>query len=168
MDIIKFNIVEYISGFVVRSNSKRLNCEECWISLTKENVSSKVSLISFKIRGGLVGLQPSHDVKFVFKICENVIRLKFLGNAFVKQKNVLNITTLKVLNKCIGKDIFGNESSHFLEQDPDQNHFVFLLNAICVKYFTVRLHHFTKLYNQKIHKQKVRNHLAKTITFLGQ
>lgn len=54
VDIIKFNVVEYISGFVVRSIFKNLNCEECLVSLTEKDVSSYISLISCKNRGGLV------------------------------------------------------------------------------------------------------------------
>lgn len=72
------------------------------------------------------------------------------------------------LKECIGKDILRDRNGHFLQQDPDQSHFILHVKAICVKYFTLRLHHVSKLYNQGIHSQKIRNHPTKTITFLGQ
>lgn len=40
------------------------------------------------------------------------------NNEFIKEKNLIDIMTLKVLKECIGKDILRDRNGHFCTKIP--------------------------------------------------
>lgn len=152
---------------MVRKILQKVNCLDCSACLVKDKVTNSQnskSLIDCKDRGGLV--HASASVIRICKLAEHVIREKSVKENFVNNKNILNSMKTAVFNKCVGLNIFN--SNHFVLQEPDQNHFTMLMTAIVEKYLKVRMHHFSKIQNEKLLREKVRSHLTKTITFLGQ
>lgn len=80
--------------------------------------------------------------------------------------NLVDVMVMSVLRKCVGVPLFPGE--HCFEQEPELNHVIPLMIAICKKYFKVRLHHFSKTVTENLHKTKLRSLLSKTVTFMGQ
>ena len=71
------NIIVYIAGFVVRSVSKRMDCDECKLSLLSSNVPSATDgdflLLSLKNNAGLI--LPSKDTITLLKRADFYFRL---------------------------------------------------------------------------------------------
>ena len=127
-------------------------------------------ICNFKIIMHIIIVRPSYiNMVAVFYYCIMCL-LWLTTNWYAYWLVVLSLFTYphtqKVLTKWIGLSLF--QSDHFLDQDPIENHFVLLVKIISKKFFTVKVHHFTELYNDTIHKQNIRSHLSKTITFIGQ
>lgn len=164
-DITK-DIVEYIAGYVSKSICSKLLCDKCFDSLIEmsSTCSTPNSLITCKNRGGLI--LPSSDVKKVCQICEKVVRIYLKLKNTRENVNVIGEMCNEVLKLCIGCEIFSDE--HFKNSDPENSHFIYLIQSICQKYFHIRLRHHAKNFNEKVHFHKVRNDLCKKILFLGQ
>lgn len=161
---ITYNIVEYVAGYVVRSLRTKIICEECLELLTQKEMRLN-SLTSVKNRGGLI--QPSSDVHKICITCEKVLKTYLKTEHVSNKKNIDERLTQIVLRNFVGVKLF-SRNNHTYEQDPENNHFVPLVKAICKRYFNVRLHYHAKNFNDNLHLNKVRHHLCKTITFLGQ
>ncbi|XP_046688695.1 uncharacterized protein LOC124374538 [Homalodisca vitripennis] len=157
------DIVEYIAGYVVSKLKTEIVCCEC-VELLVGNVSCSQSLVKCKNRGGLV--QPSKAVEKLCLIAESVVKFNLNKGDITSIKNLTEKMTSSVMKKCIGMDLFPGD--HFLDNGPEQSHYVILIKAIAKKYFKLRLHHFSKKFNESIHKTKLRNYLLKTVTFMGQ
>lgn len=141
------DIVEYIAGYIVRSLSSKIVCESC-LKLLTSNTLQTYSLIGCKDRGGLI--VPSHDVVKLCIMCDSVKMYKNTGK-FTTAKNLLDLLILTVKTKCIGTNLFSEE--HYYDQEPENNHVILLMKAVCKKYFTVRLHHYSKNLNESLHKK---------------
>lgn len=153
------NIVEYIAGFITRRLSLEIHCPDCMQALTG-STKTGFSLINIKNRGGLV--TPSEDVIRICRICEKLVRETSVLNP---QKNLSDTLKIRLLNQCVTKNLFQNIESHF---ELYENHNLWLIESIGKKYFNVRLHYYSKEFNDKIHFRRIRQHLTKSVHFRGE
>ncbi|CAH2092899.1 unnamed protein product [Euphydryas editha] len=142
-------IVGYISGFVVSSLVKKINCENCKMVLWAKEKLWFHKLIDLRDMGGLC--YASNDV---FDICmrtERIIRncLRVSGGNTIHKKYDKNFICANVLNTYIEKDVFAEENEH--------NHNIFLMKSIIEKFIDVRLHYVCKKETAqiKIHSKRL-------------
>ena len=150
---------------VVRHLRAAMKCEDCIEALTHPRASTS-TLFDIKNRGGL--LTPSDDVVTISRYCEVVFRNVMCNGNIPQEKNLLRQLVYNVFKMCVNRNVFHSLGHHFLDQEPENNHFLWLLEAISRKYFNIRLHHYSKIVNEKIHLSRVRQKFTKLILFLGQ
>ncbi|KAF0690621.1 Uncharacterized protein FWK35_00035182 [Aphis craccivora] len=113
-------------------------------------------------RGGLK--QPSADLVKLCKIAEKIF--KHYESNISKIPNLINYLIIKATSSIDINTIFIPLSDHILNQAPMNNHLLQLLHLIFKTYFTIRIHHYTKLISQP--KERIRSYLTKTIHFKNQ
>lgn len=149
-------VIEYIAGFVVGKLKKEINCEKCLQSIIDNKKYN--SLIFKKDKGGLN--YPTKDVVVICEICEKT----FLHNKSLNKKKLPIILAQESAKKCIGLKLFTN-NNHF-NHNSTENHFPYLIKAICIKYLQTRIYHAAKQLTES--DDKVRNLYSKLILFKGQ
>ena len=168
------SILGYISGFVVKKLSEKLNCGPCLSALTtepNENNSSKPGyrLIASKQRGGLK--VPSETVIKIISVCEKSFRLQIAGkegNKIMRSKNLsLHLHTL--ISRCENVPSF-DLGQHDLETAcfTEDLHSTQLRKQVCKSYVQLRLLTYGKRYcNEVIQAGKTgkRQQLTKLIIF---
>lgn len=152
------DVVAYISGFVVHKIKKSILCALCSDALESEETTS--TLILRKNRGGLI--KPSLDVIEICKIAERVIR----EYTKIDKSNVVNKITIESMKRINISKYFNSLSSHFLDQEPLNNHLIQLIKIILKIYITLRLHHINSSTNAI--DQKIRTFYTKLIHFNHQ
>ena len=155
-------VVEYISGYVVKSVGIRQSCNTCFKFVLKRSndKDTKNNLINFKEKYCL-----HHPQKEIVAAC------KF---AEAELKSSLN------LENCIKKLYFGKTTqkvvNHFTFRHPnlfnamyvlpghDPEHHYYLLVNIVKKYLAIRIHKYITKHNVET-RQKVRQKLTKLLHF---
>ncbi|KAF0754735.1 THAP-type domain-containing protein [Aphis craccivora] len=113
------NVVEYISGFIVRKVQRIMN-------------------------RGLK--QPSADLVKLCKIAEKIF--KHYESNISKIPNLINYLIIEATSAIDNNTIFISLSDHILNQAPMNNHLLQLLHLIFKTYFIIHVHHYTKLISQ--------------------
>ena len=128
-------IVGYISGFVVSSLVKKINCEDCKMNLCAKEKLWFHKLIDLRDMGGLC--YASNDVFDVCMKTERVIRncLRMSGGKTIKKNYDKNFIGINVLNAYIEKNVFSTN---------EHNHKINLMKLIIEKFIDVRLHYICK------------------------
>lgn len=159
-------VVDYITGNVVRNVCKKINCVECLDVLQTVNTGTKYGLIKCKDVNDCL-LNPSNDLKYLCKVAEKVFR----SNEHILKRNGKNLIlklqylVLSQLDRCLFKDY----NHLFTSTEPGQeSHYVKLIRNILKYYFTCRLHHALRNYSQQIRGNQVRQMYTKLILFKGQ
>lgn len=166
-DFLMENIIVYISGFVVRKVVKVLKCNECITSLVTDasttTAKHKYHLLELKNRGGLV--VPAEGVVHVVEEAEKCIRVMSAGKPhFICPLNVLDI----YVRRAVGaKDIFHLEEHIINTQVGIDNHHYQLMSLIVRYFHQLRMHHITKLHNEKLQAGNCRKASTKNLLFMG-
>lgn len=160
------NALVYIAGFVVRKVVKNLKCGICCASLvteysvhTRGHLTSSYHFLQLRNRGGLV--VPSAGTVRVIKEAERCIR--------ATRRDRVELTVLdSYVRRAVGSaDIF-NLGSHISEtQHGIENHHFELLSSLVFFFHRVRMHHITKLKNNKLQAGNCRKATTKNILFMG-
>ena len=158
-------ILEYIAGWIVRSVSKSVSCQQCAPALVRPVEQCTSSLLTLKNNGGLV--VPSISVVRIVRECELVTR------SSVNVKKVVSGEWEKMLlpkfMNAMPSDLFPELAEHSLETaEGIETHIYILTKLICQRYLTLRRHHVVRLNNLKLTGVKVRHQLNKTVLFKNQ
>lgn len=157
------DIVEYISGFVVKKITKKLHCKVC-VECLHASGNEHYAFISRKNLGRLV--IPSQDVVKVCKCAESHIRL-VEARGELTRKDLVNGIVIKCLRDLQQQNIFCNLMPHILQQEPLSNHRYYLLKLILVTYVNVRLRHIAKEVTAVLQNNKIRSLSNKLVHFKG-
>lgn len=168
-DIVKDNILYYISGFIVRCLLKKVDCQTCANSmletLSEHNYNHKYShsiLVNVKNRGGLI--KSSINVIKIVRVIENTLIQLTLGLSTLNIPGLGNKIILAVKNYVYSSNIFTDlncDNDGFLE-----NHRLNLVTLISKQYLKIRLHHLSNL--KTICNVSKRRLLTKLIIFNHQ
>ena len=158
-------ILEYIAGWVVRSVTKNVSCQQCSLALVRPAQQSTSALLTLKNNGGLV--VPSASVVRIVKQCEIVLR------SSINVKRVLPGQWEKMLVSSMltgmPSDLFPELVEHSIETSKCiETHHYMLMKLICQQFIKLRRHHSVKLTNLCLAGNKIRHHLNKTILFQHQ
>lgn len=152
------NVIEYISGFVVRQVSCKLSCRECTESLnTGQSVNN--SLTKIRDFGNLL-MYPSDFVKKISEISEKILKVELSGNSWLSKKYFFDFIVMKICNSFVSfhGDILKTMDNHCYE----------LTKKIVSCYVTIRLKYHAKSYNDKHKKTRLRSKLSKIILHNNQ
>lgn len=151
------DVTEYIAGFVARKVARVITCGVCADGLLINDSNSL--LLNRKNRGGLC--KAATDVVKICKIAEKVFRMfRVDSNAQVKR---MILYTFRQIN---GNNFFVELNQHILDQDPENNHILQLLNIVLKVYFTLRMHYVNK--NKNEFSVRIRHIHTKLIQFNNQ
>jgi len=159
------NVVAYISGFVLRSVSKRWKCSNCICELMAneedwEKVKDDCVLITTRDNGGLI--IPSNALLLVCKQTEDCVRRAQAKGIKQMKKNVI---IGNVLSKCHDRtydEMFNCQSSIHAASYPTD-----LLTEIVSTYLKVRLHHLAKEATLKLCPTTIRSTCTNITQFKG-
>jgi len=157
------DVIEYISGFVVRKIIKKMSCSICVMAMIEKHVEVGLELIQVKNRGGL--MKPSYDIIVLCKAAEQVFKTHQHQLSTIKD-NPINYLIIKATSKIQINNMFKSLSDHILNQSPLNNHLLQIIHLTLKTYFTVRLHHFNKTISEP--KERIRSFLTKTVHFKNQ
>lgn len=147
------NVIVYIAGFVVRSVSKRMDCDECKLSLLSSNVPSATDgdflLLSLKNNGGLI--LPSKDTITLLK------RADFYFRLMPQRKQTERYVLPRVLCDSSISTLFSSDH-HLICDHRDR-----LLRSLIISFCKLRSFHIARQHNFSF--ETVRNRLNKTILF---
>ena len=162
------HIVSYIAGFVVFKLRNLLKCDACISSLESSNYSHHHRLINFKTRGKL--LYPSDDVFKICFQCEVFFRKLVLQFKHDVMENVVATKVINaVLKSFVNVPIFTCLVEHMFQCEPQNNHVIILIKAICEKYLKVRYAYASRKFSMEV-KSRVaysRQKYNKLILFAG-
>ena len=153
----------YIAGFIVRSVSKSLKCQECTESLyySDQDRLDFMALINIHNRGGLV--YPSRNVFELVKLSETFIRKNVhqisIGQKYLRQK--LEISIIKSSGH-----LFSNLNKHDLDHFTDEIlHSLLLRKLIIRKYIDLRMRKIGKDVSLKCTEKGKGNKLFRSVIF---
>lgn len=161
------NIVEYISGWVVRKLAPKIACAECLSALVVPAGSAcqTISLLEIKNNGGLV--RPSTGVVTVIQHCEKVLRESVNVKQVTKQDQWGQVIEIKVLQSL--PPVFQDLEQHFRDSQHDiDSHYTDLIRNLCRVYVKLRRFHAINVTNQQLRGRSVRHVLTKAIIFRNQ
>jgi len=161
IDTYKEDIIQYISGFVVKQLKKIITCHICCDAL--EDNTKQHALIDIKNRGALI--KPSADVIIIRKISEKIF-LSRINQVPKHLKNPIDILTVKTMSAININKLFTRLNTHILSQSPINNHLLQIVKCIIQKYFKIRLYYYNKQLCQP--KKRLRSHSTKIILFKHQ
>lgn len=168
------SILGYISGFIVKKLSEKINCAQCLSALTTElsahnSLNPGYQLIASKQRGGLK--VPSDTVVKLVSVCEKSFRLQISGKGgdkILRSKNLsLHLHTL--ISRYENVPSF-DLADHDLETAcfTEELHSTQLRKQVCKSYVDLRLLTYGKRYCNEIlqtGKTGKRQQLTKLILF---
>lgn len=172
-DTVSDYIIYYISGYIVKK-LKYLNCKSCILNLknieSEHNYAHKETFstfLNFCNNGGLV--KPSASV---FSICKETEKQLHIITDHFCEINIKEIDK-KVINKVKNVLVFNNKIFPNLQCEDinllEMPHKIQLIIAVCNKYITIRLHSYSKFYQEEILKPiRKRHQLTKQILFLRE
>ena len=164
-DCLKDNVLYYISGFLVRSLLKQLECTICRSELlldiddpharTRSAYPTQARFTCFKQESGVIF--PSLAVLKIVKTNERNLDLEI-------QSSIL---------EQIGIGVFNNHTIHFFDHrvGGEMDHLSSLLRKISSRYLNMRPKIFGKRYSEMVvhrNEPSLRNQLTKTILFQNQ
>jgi len=161
MDTYRQDIIEYISGFVVKQLKKTITCHICCDALVDQ--TKKHALIDIKNRGGLI--KSSTDVITLCKASEQVF-ISRINEVPKHLGNPIDFLIIKTMSQINIKNIFPSLNSHILSQSPLNNHLLQIVKFIIQKYMKIRLHYYNNQLCQP--KKRLRSKLTKIILFQHQ
>lgn len=163
------DVVGYISGFVVKTLRKRVLCSVCYEALTSQVTLSFLQEIknynSNNSNHGSGLVRASSDVIHLCKQAESVFREFELE--LPSKRHAMAFLILKTLNR-LSKPLFNSLKSHSLDTAIGENHVYNVMKLILHKYFTIRLHYFASLLNERNIKLRIRNVSNKSVLFQNQ
>jgi len=157
------DVIEYISGFVVRKIIKKMSFLICVMAMIEKHVEVGLDLIQVKNRCEL--MKPSYDIIGLCKAAEQVFKTHQHQLSTIKN-NPINYLIIKATSRIQINNMFKSLSDHILNQSPLNNHLLQILHLTLKTYFTVRLHHFNKTISEP--KERIRSFLTKTVHFKNQ
>ena len=170
------NCLYYIAGFIVRSVSTSLSCEECILALNESILDvtdpSCCQLVNRKDRGGL--RHPSGSVFKIISTTETVISHEIMVSSKLPNSPHLSLQIqVKVLDALSTCKLFPLFESHFQSSvfASGNSHFVNLIKLIAQKYVNIRLKDHGKKFLQKCefkNEQSSRMYLNKLVLFQGR
>ena len=181
-DSLQDNVLYYISGFIVRSLLKQLQCTVCRSelllyvhdphALRRYSFPVQTKFTQFKQQGGLIF--PSLAVLRIVKATEVLFKRRVMTNeiGITNEKN-LDLKIQSAVLEQIGVDVFPSFRTHFYEHriGHEMDHLSCLLRKISSNYLKMRLKTFGKKYSEMlVHKNEpsLRHQLTKTILFRHQ
>lgn len=169
INILKDNILYYISGFIVRTIFKKIECPTCTESLLERkttidhnysHTNSYSALVNIKNRGGLV--RSSTDVLKIVKFVENTL-IQLTDNFKHLKLGSYSKIVIHTKNYVYSNNVFKNLSC--LDDCFLENHKLHLVSLICKEYLKIRLHYIAKSKDKQVSKRRV---LTKLILFNNQ
>lgn len=159
------DIVAYISGYVVKSLKKCLNCTKC-LSLLESDISPSV-LLERKKYGNLI--QSSQLVVETCRTAEKFFRF-FHKTKNIFNKRIKNLTEILVLGtlKNLPIVIWDSFGDHLFDDDIMSNHHIELVKLILKNYFNIRIYHETAKNLDQIKKNRSRSLNTKLILFRNE
>ena len=161
------NVLEYISGWVVRSLSSKISCADCLSSLVAPCDSERRtdSLLEIKNNGGLV--RPSESVIIVIQQAEKVLRESVDIHRVMKEDKWGHVIEMKVLERL--PPVFLDYKDHFRNSCHGiDSHYTDLVRNLCRVFLKLRRFHVVNLTNKQLRGRSVRHILTKTILFKNQ
>jgi len=162
------SVLEYVSGWVVRTLSPKIACADCLAALVAPaNTDSRgKSLLEIKNNGGMV--IPSDGVIAVVQQAEKVLREVVNFHQIKKEDHWGHILEMRVLERISG-DVFPQLADHFRDtQTGIDSHYSDLVRNMCRSFISLRRYYVINLTNQKLCGKSVRHKLTKTILFKNQ
>ena len=143
-------------------------CESCVSALRGTELNRGMAgyaLIRIKSRGGLIF--PSEDVVSICVESEKAFRRALAcsgGQSFAASYNLVSLTAV-VLKRFVDKPVFRLIHEHMFDMDPESNHLVHLIRAICHTYLNIRFHYAGKKFTADIQKLRIRSAYNKLVLF---
>ena len=146
------NVVEYISGFVVRKVSNKLFCEECCNFIVGSQPTDSVNLIVLKDYGNFM-CYPTKSAKDLFILADKIIDMEVKASNWLTDKYFFDKLCLKIVQCLIEKSILSLKCNH--------QYSLFMKLVSC--YSAIKLKHHSKLENERLKKMRVRNKLTRYV-----
>lgn len=157
----KNDVIEHVSGFVVKQLKNQVNCYVCCDALQDYTIPH--TLIDIKNRGGLI--KPLIDVIHICKVAEKTF-ISRIHDVPKHLKDPVNFLITKSMTHIKINNLFNCLNDHILTQSPINNHLLQIVQLIIKKYIIIRLHHHNKELSQPINR--IRSYLTKVILFKNQ
>ena len=154
------HVLYYISGYILRSISKKIQCRECSDLLVAachkvDEASTSASFTIMRDRGGLL---YCNDMFKLIKAVDNEVRLYLTspsGPLFSVDKNFTARVTTKVITYLLSStdQIFSLISTHSMQYthlESEDSHWVQVVKAACKLFVTIILHHHEKLLQDRV------------------
>ena len=181
-NLLRDNVLYYISGFIVRSLLKRLSCASCRNELLLDtNDPHALCMTSYPIaarftlskqKGGLIF--PSSSVLKIVKATETIFRKRVVGTgvSITTEKNI-DLKIQYAVIEQLGTQVFSDSHDHFFDHTIGQecDHLSTLLRIVIKKYLSIRLNTYGKKFNEMVihqNRPSSRHILTKTILFKHQ
>lgn len=156
------NAVVYIAGWVVRKVLKKLSCDPCRIALVTVTPSPKYNkyhmLLQLKNNGGLI--YPSDGCITVVGLVDKYLRA-------VSHPKLIECNCY-VFEHLGTSDVFNLGDHVFDTAIGITNHSISLVRAVVEVFYDLRLHHYARLNNLKLHGTSIRHRNTKAVLFMGQ
>ena len=159
--------VQYIAGYVAKNLQNCTACLDCRNAL-ESNSSSRLDLIEFKSRGGLI--KPSKSVEIICYEAEKSFErmLKITENNLPRCKGILEAISTAVLGTIKDKQVFNNLKTHMKDSAVEENYVYLLIKNIVKMYCKIRLYHLGKEKTAEENLFKIRKKFSKLILFSHQ
>ena len=161
----KINVLNYISGFIMKQALSSLTCFECRTFL--KNAPKVVEpFLTLKDRGGLT--VPCVEVQTIVTYTNRVVEPILNGGNLT-----ISSLSTKVLRKVLDLLIIRNVT--ILNQVDDhvdvllyKSHRLTLIEFVVNKFVCMRMRHFAKSFNDSLKKNNVRKKFTKLVHFNNQ
>ena len=178
ISMVTSNVLYYIAGFIVRSISKSIDCNQCSQALVLPRIITEhqyfiapyAGFTNRKNRGGLV--QSSDSVYKVIVNCEKAFKINVLNQPckISLKSNLLQKMLIQVVSSCDWSHHFPQFNDHVYHIDIgfEDDHVTQIVKRIATKYFNMRLHTYAKRFTREIvnkNNTSVRRQLSKLILF---
>lgn len=148
----KENVVEYISGYVVRKVFEKLLCEECRNYIVGSQPQDIVNLICLKDYGNYM-CYPSESAKKLFILADKIVDMEVKTSKWLTEKYFFDRLCIKIV-KCF------LENSRIYMKCGDKYSLSMKLTSC---YVSIKLKHHSKLENERLKKMRVRNKLNRYV-----
>lgn len=138
----KANVVEYVSGFVVKQILRKLNCNLC-VSFIKFNQPESITLTKTRDFGNFL-TYPSPFVLKITETSEKIIEIELKEKNWLTKKYYVDYLILKIITNFVS--VHGN---CFKTMD---NHAYELTKQVISCYTCIRMKHHAKLLNENLKK----------------
>lgn len=152
-------VIEYISGFVVFSLSKKIKCDDCLKGLF--GPCDDKSLIYHKTKGFLK--YASESVIVLCRVCEKILRQGLDDSKKLSKMYTTDYIITRAFRNLAGKQLFPNIEMH--DTDVLMNHHIQLAKSVMKKYIDTRISY---LVPKSDPKKCIRHVYSKLIHFKNQ
>lgn len=159
------DVINYISGFVGKSISKKIKCTKC-ASLLK--VEDSFSFLQKRKEFGSL-FKASKLLTEVCQVAEKTLRhCRDKLNVFVRKSQKADLILINNCLRVLPGNIYDHFGDHLYDEDIISDHFMDLIKLILKKYFNIRIYHETVKRQDVNVSNRVRSMLTKTILFKNQ